>query len=482
MRKSNKSTLLQVKREWERSQGKKQKLGPSKQQTSTVNEQRCDDDNDASHHHFERILLERILHPRLPLIQHVIAATLHESSNLELPCWDDDDDELPQTDTEMLIRNKAKLPEASSLQLCLFLGAVRDMHTWELKTLQQVCSKRQIPSLRMRLGPVSEFTSKILTVVSYHHHHGRLFPACCRLLHRRLSLDKITDPISGTLLPSTESFLLHFVCLVPCSSDDVSAELQHRNLLLWNMVRCSVTALWRSRLASGEMSKSKTNQLPINRLTFVFDNNKLLTLRQEDLVRNMAELHQAAPSEHQILSAIKSHLDDSKISAKTSDEKKENEHLWRAIMKDSENPTGALDKPSDSHCVVFDFDMEPTVSSTNRKKNLFYSQCIHKSKTDFATATHRRTALVLLPLQNFSARATHPMPNQKQLTAMERRHADFVRLARRQRLKIVNGHSVVDTGLGSMDQLGATIAMTQHLCYQGRLGPVLDASQKRDHS
>ena len=63
------------------------------------------------------------------------------------------------------------MKKKKKLQLCLFLGAVRDMYNYEYQALNNVCSKTHlnIPVVGIRLGTVPEFTSKILSILAFHH-------------------------------------------------------------------------------------------------------------------------------------------------------------------------------------------------------------------------------------------------------------------------------------------------------------------------
>jgi hypothetical protein len=299
IRKTNRTKLLDIKKEWEREYGKKRKVDVAEEHQIT---------NEKSPGSLESIL-QRILQPESSLIEKVIAATLHESSQSELPCWDDDD--------------HSDLRHSNAVQICFFLGSVRDMYKSENRALRRVCDANAIPLLRIRLGPVAEFSSKILTVLAYHDANNRLLPACLLLL---MCSQETTPPSfavvgTGTKLQNTSSntssgVILHFICQVPSPSDCVSTRLEDRNRWIWCMVRCIVSSLWRSRLASGKGNSSSSlqdsNMTGLkNRLSFLFQDGVVLTLDQMDLVTDMAEQHQAAPSEFQILSMVRQKLDGS---------------------------------------------------------------------------------------------------------------------------------------------------------------------------
>jgi hypothetical protein len=235
LRKSNKSKLTEIKNEWER-------LNPAqKKQKKKLTTASFDHDSTVA---LESILV-RVLQPHSSTVQRVIAATLHESSSDELPCWDEDlvvaaADESPSSTGV----------ESTSLQICLLLGAVRDMHPTENRCLRRVCDANALPLLRIRVGPVPEFTSKILTVLAFHHAHGRLGPACRTLLFRKLAPTTLTaTTTTGVDAKATASvvaraiaappppLLLHFVCFVSLSSVRFSARFEDRsnNRVLWCM-------------------------------------------------------------------------------------------------------------------------------------------------------------------------------------------------------------------------------------------------------
>ena len=144
LRKTNKRALMQVYRDW--------------------NEQQNVDSNKQ-----ERLssIFQEMLKPIHSSIDKVVAGILHETSAAELPAFD------------------VEPIEMTNLQVCLFLGAVRDMHPWENRVLSSCCSAAHVPLVRVRLGPVSEFTSKILSVVAHHHARGTLGPALLRLINNQ---------------------------------------------------------------------------------------------------------------------------------------------------------------------------------------------------------------------------------------------------------------------------------------------------------
>lgn len=232
-------------------------------------------------------ILECLLQPISSEIQTVVAATLHESSHHELPCWN------------LSHQDSSNGPQHRT-QVCVFLGAVRDMTTEEVRCLQQTCQTCKIPQVAVRLGPVPEFTSKILSVVAYHHAHHKLWPALRALLNPNSKRPR--EAISQSIVQSTSH--LHFVSIVPFPSTKVTTDLQCRDRSLWCLVRCIVVSLWRSRLAGTHDDERMVN----NTLTLWFTDGQYLTLQQNELVTLLAEKHQAAPTEFQILQALQDQL------------------------------------------------------------------------------------------------------------------------------------------------------------------------------
>jgi Basic tilted helix bundle domain len=361
VRKSNRERLLEIVREWDSSTIRPSSAGSSGSSSSSRNNAiRCQEEiqangEDSKRHLDEptskrqktatasttarggsdsrgdvvlKSILTDLVQPRpLSIHSNVVVATLHESSNNELPCWDEDWMDAFVSGTSSIIDTKSNSnnnnPPNSSLQLFLFLGAVRDMLPTELKILERVCWNRtsnnnhegggsshgRCPLQRIRLGPVPEFSSKILTVTAFHHLCGRLFPAVQRLDGRRphpqqrLGLCKTDDTSPLASVP-----LLHFVCLVPVRSDRVTTDPDRRDRILWCLVRCTVAALWRSRVGSGSHTGTVRN-----RLTLLFEDGAMLSLEQDELVRSMSERHQVAPSEHQVLSVLRMKLQERRV-------------------------------------------------------------------------------------------------------------------------------------------------------------------------
>jgi len=175
------------------------------------------------------------------------------------------------------------------------------MTSQENRTLEKVCKALNIPLVGVRFGTVVEFTSKILSVLALHHSH----PQIMRYAMTRL----LSDPGSNAqavIVPPRRATCLHIICTVPMDSVRLSADLGQRDRIHWCIVRVVVCGLWRSKLASSDASSTLGH---INTLTFVFDDGVVLRLSEGEFVSKLASQHQAAPSEHQILSALRELLD-----------------------------------------------------------------------------------------------------------------------------------------------------------------------------
>jgi hypothetical protein len=288
LRKCNKASLMKVLNEWKQQQHKQNRSSGKKNAGTGESEQVAD---------VLIPIMSDIINSSPQGVTRKYVATLHESSENELPCWGH-----PPDSTD------------SDTQVIIFLGAVRDMSSIELRVLQDVCMQEKLPLLRVRVGPVPEFTSKILSVIAFHHAHGYLGLSMKRMAEMQTSRKrkhaedskKLATASHDSTSTNTEGnvTILHTVCIVPIETQQFTLSMENRSRLLWCMVRCTVASLWRSRLAGQEYVSPLRN-----RLSFVFSDGTVLTLEQESLVQSMAEQHQAAPSEYQILSAITRQLE-----------------------------------------------------------------------------------------------------------------------------------------------------------------------------
>jgi hypothetical protein len=367
-------------------------------------------------------IFQELLKPMTSTVNKVVAGILHESSDAELSCFG--------------VESNNDTP---NLQLCLFLGAVRDMHLWENRVLETCCSAVRVPLVRVRLGSVSEFTSKILSVVAHHDAHGRLGPAIlehCKHTNQKLKKkDSHEQDDAFTSTPKTQK--LHVVCSLPLSSDVLSSELAKRSRALWALVRVVVCTLWRSRLAS-----NSNGTCPLqNTLTIVFEDDVALTLQQDELVSSLALQHQAAPCEYQILEALCKKRDEESV--------KWNQERANALLEtvmDGQHllPTYALD-------------LQVEYNTSNNLLSTLYSGLRNE-----ATNGQSGQLLALLRIRNDGDSVTHDDQGNK-----------LMREACKQRGIQVVCESIV-TLPNIQDEEGATVTMLQHFIYQGRLFAALE--------
>jgi hypothetical protein len=290
LRKTNQKKLLQIWQEW----NNKNNNVPIEGEEERIEPQGTDSSLDRSLRIFCNDMLQ---FPNPTNNVKIVAGTLHESCP-EFPCFDGSED--PSWS------NDASLP---SYSVCLFLGAVRDMTFQENEILKQVCTNNKVPCVGIRFGTVPEFTSKILSLLAFHQSNLVLGPA----IHRLVSGSKQRQSTSNSLtyvamqqrsIPPT---CLNVICTVNMQSTDVSLELDSRTRVAWGLVRVIVCTLWRSKLASSRVVSKGPNASQSqhrNSLYLVFDDGIVIHLEESKFVAELANQHQAAPSENQILSAL----------------------------------------------------------------------------------------------------------------------------------------------------------------------------------
>jgi Basic tilted helix bundle domain len=380
LRKVNRDQLLAVYKEWCLSS--KKSTMKAKDASSTSGDSSNNTSAEATSDELDRALRE-VLRPAAPSNSdeeleerdgppgRVIAAVLHESSDHELPLHGDHDDE-------------DEPAHRSRITAVLFAGAVRDMTRHELQRLHAVCQQANVPVVQVRLGPVAEFTSKVLAVAAFHHSHGRLVRGLCCALSKSSRAGASTNEDTGkgwrekidasgsgntesrkrprsvqgrgnTLyddsmkyVPASPSELaFKYIVYIPFPSSELTLELEARPLL-WPLIRCVVNALWRSRVASNTTSTTRTgpsrhgttestrttdavppatsstsSSLRIsgtsyhNHLVLVFADDLVIDL-EESTVVEMAERHQAAPCEHQVLQLVLEQMNKQKPASVTS--------------------------------------------------------------------------------------------------------------------------------------------------------------------
>ncbi len=296
LRKTNRKALLKIWDTWTK----------QRQTTSDAQSGKGSDDDESSHSNrqLKTIFGELLQFPEEKIYgssdsktvskekNQIIAGTLHESSE-EFPCFRFRSEEINEQSSRR-----------TSYRVCLFLGAVRDMTSNENKVLGEICRASKVPFVGVRFGKVPEFTSKILSLLAFHHANRILGIAMKRLLD---AMDAKKDQSHSTINDQEEqsqSTCLNVVCTVPKSSKEISIQMEDRDQIHWKLVRVIVCSLWRSKLVS---SKSKIHHT--NSLRLVFEDGVVVALDEREFVEKLASKHQAAPSEFQILTALIDEID-----------------------------------------------------------------------------------------------------------------------------------------------------------------------------
>jgi hypothetical protein len=497
LRKANRSSLLKVWNQWRQEMNKSMSQPQPAPSAPHLSLHDATSENTTRHQRKARIaaIYAELLQPPSPLLKtaslssqpttdsiEVVAGTLHEDFE-ELPCYgnekDSDGSRVNHKDTSCRRRRCRK-----QLHVCLFLGAVRDMYPMEYEALQGACQSLRIPVVGIRLGTVPEFTSKILSILTFHHAQGRLGTAVLRLAKSN-TVDS-AKPIAGAshsatisaTTPKLSPSCLHVIAMVPLSSDQLSTDLQHRNRSHWSLVRLVVCTLWRSKLASSTSVSAHTNTL-----TVVFANGVVVTLGETEFVQALAEQHQAAPCEFQILSALSQKVR-SITATETVSKKKRALQIIRDVTSSSPLPVTCL------LCIEKDGDETTTTTtssssaSTHRNDSDRLVQNFYGSNASSVTATSRATtttatatatatphchphhcvvALLTIGTGNATAGEEASERNHKIVQAV-------IKAASRMGLSVVRHLQLVRHD-SSQDWEAATVVALQHFFYQNRMFP-----------
>ncbi|CAB9497378.1 triglyceride lipase activity [Seminavis robusta] len=390
----------------------------------------------------------------LPAGQHqgqLIAATLHESSDCELPCFGD-------------IQHSAQQQQDNNkpLHLCLFLGAVRDMIPIEYQALEKACSTSStaIPLVKVRLGSVPEFTSKILALVAFHHAQQRLGPAMQRLVQQATGKRKREEPISTTTRSNHRPAQLHIICLLPLQPRQIVTDLEQRDRTLWCLVRVLVCSLWRSRLAGAGHSSPLENTV-----TLILLNGTVVTLHQKEWVLSLAEQHQAAPSEFQVLNALVEKIQQQEQNVETNEPEEAfwNEKRATQTMNALVAASQHQEESSEPSTVI---SLEPHFSGATDLTRRFYKEAGVEARAG-------RDLFVLLPIG----------PRQQTTRGDNRVHSIFFQALNNNPKFQVSRQSIVtpmvtsagdpkakaDDAKMCTDGEASSVAILQHFLYQDRL-------------
>jgi hypothetical protein len=408
LRKTNKRALMQVWNEWRR----KSQQGQHKEQPGSAPTAKIIDSIQS--------IYSKLLQPPQSSGASCVTITLHEKFD-EFPCFSFGNcDDFSKNDRRLYVT--------------LFLGAVRDMHPYEYEALNKACAAYKIPMVGVRFGCVPEFTSKILSVLAFHHAQEDVLNSS---IHRLLHADKTTHQSAKAWKPSSVSpSCLHFVCTVPLSSDKLSVHLEQRNRdrIHWCLVRVIVCTLWRSRLVGSTSSCSSHT----NTLTLLFEDGVVINLTEEGFVAALANQHQAAPCEFQILQALME-----KVSAAANPEilwskKSRAMEILQTITATSLLPvtcTVSIESKAPAHVARRFYDLEESESSAYTKM---------------------RTAIVILDI------ASVPQGQNKTRKIQEA----LLRASAKLNIPVLRQSVVADS---CQDQEACTVIALQHFCYQSRL-------------
>jgi len=369
---------------------------------------------------------------------------LHETCELELPCFG---------------INPCQKKLFSFHNIFIFLGAVRDMSNDEYLALAQVCEDSMTPMCGCNLGRTAEFTSKVVTAISCHHLNKKLFSAVEILFTRAktMGLLGVRNITSGKCQGTYNSIIaknkspevfLHFIFLLPFSKDEVVSDISERNVWMWTLVRITVCALWRSRLASG-VEEGNTNKL-----TLILSDGVSITFSQLELVQFLATKHQAAPSEYQILRAICEKLQE--IGKRNGDD-------WERILCD----IGKVSSPE--AITMFHFR-----KLTKRKKsvhslfeNIYRRNCICSSEEEIGAKGNEHIFVMDHLIQEHFERQQQ---NSKQ-DITDHMPKSLKRFAKKRGLKLHRYEVLVDKDDGDdfYDSPATLVTMLQHFSYHGIL-------------
>jgi len=382
----------------------------------------------------------------------VMAAYLHESCDAELPCWGWDF----STAIEKIGINK----ENKVQHMFLFLGAVRDMTETENDALSHACNRLQIPLVPCRLGPVPEFTSKIISVAGYHYHRGMLGDGLVGLWKRRRSRERqieTTLSLKKNTVNQAPSHKrsLHVIAILPIDSQSLTADPSRRTRIHWCMVRLCVCSLWRSKLASASEADPSHTALK-NVLTFIFNDGKKLTLEQMEFISTMAKNHKAAPSERQVL-----------------------EELCRRRNDIANVPSGDISflTNGDESFGMETFALDFTDFSTSKlhdasSKRSFrqiidmaYSEDVFANQSLYSKRHGKKSALLYAIIQIRSG--DHGIDNQ--MAKVVEIHNSITSSLSLSSIQIRGQRAIVE----AQDGEACTVMMLQHLDYQGVLFPLL---------
>lgn len=384
----------------------------------------------------------------------IITSYLHESCEGELPCWGWDS-----------LRKKSLVQH-----VFIVLGAVRDMTASENDALSRACEAMKIPLVPCRLGPVPEFTSKIVSVAGFHHSRGVLGDGLVQLWEKQKRkqvdeksvqnrMEEGTNEVSFShcLAASKQKRTLHTIAIVPMDSQSLTADPDKRNRIHWSMVRLCVCSLWRSKLASSSgSSDSDSDTTPLNNmLTFLFQDEVSITLKQQEFIASMAEKHKAAPSERQILDEI-CHRRDVGVKGDAA-----SVGFAKRLYREVISSAVSLDS-NESEAFALDFTRSDATSSSVELIDLVYAQETFESDELSTPSTLGKRTWAL-----FAIIDVHSDNHSRVKTIRDKVREAFAETG----IRVVEQRSLCEDR--AQDEEASTIMMLQHLDYQSKLFPLL---------
>ncbi len=227
---------------------------------------------------------------------------------------------------------------------------------------------------------------------------------------------------------------LHTIAIIPMQSSLLTTDPNKRCRIHWCMVRLCVCALYRSKLAS-TLSHRKALD---NKLSFIFEDMRTLTLDQHGFITSLAEKHQAAPSERQILEELCRRRDDVLLQ-----EDKDGLNELISSYNSNQGDVYALDftnKENETHLI------------SNQVIELAYSE---GCTSDNVTAEGESTLIAILQVRDQNANTTNSISHKAILDAIARSNIQV-----RTQAPLVSK---------AQDGEALTVIMLQHLDYQRKL-------------
>lgn len=181
--------------------------------------------------------------------------------------------------------------EEDDRTLIFFLGAVKDMTNEETKAVQRACKLYNVPCVEANLGQQAEFTSKIVDVLHGHHLFRRLMPAAWTCARRRCgSMEGIG--LSGPKPHQPPRGL--FWVFIPMGGGPGELTIDDKKKDgMYEIPRSCISQLWCSK---GEHRG--------HIVSFVFAGGEVLTV-YATLVTCLKTQHRAAPTERNLVNALK---------------------------------------------------------------------------------------------------------------------------------------------------------------------------------